>query len=282
MPDQFQSQDFTEKQLKWSYWFVTHKLLLKKIFNYVVIVVNIIFGFYIIFSVLDNFVIKYNRQKTIVSELILVPQSISNVSQGSTLIISQLQYGSSSVIRSTSRYDIITPINNPNLKHMATFSYRYTTPSGATEWKDGFILPGETKYLYFLGAESEQLLTSAELEFKDLAWSKVLKFDETKALKFNFSIDNINYIPPDTLTQSKASFTVRNSSAYNYRQVGFLIILERGANEVGVNYVKLNNFMAGETRDVEAVWYENIGAVQNISVLPEVNILDEGVFLEIK
>lgn len=283
MPEQFQpTNGFTEKELNWSYWFVTNKLLLRKIFIIALISINALFMMYVIYALVDNFILKYNYHQSSLQSMAMAPQTINSIGSSAKVVIADLEYGTTQVLRSQDKYDLLTPIHNPNDRYVSYFSYRYVGDGFETDWKEGYVLPNDTTYLFMLGMNSVASITAANLEFKDIDWEKQIDFKNISDLKFRFAVDNITYTPSSGENKSIARFDVKNNSAYNYRQVGFITLLKRQNTIVGINYIQLNNFKSQATRNIEAVWFEDISSVSNVTVIPTVNYLDDAVFIEIR
>lgn len=79
---------------------------------------------------------------------------------------------------------------------------------------------------------------------------------------------------------SSLDFSITNLTDYGYYSVPFNIALYNGSDLVGVNIFVVNNFLAGETREVSLTWLSNIQRVTRVEVRPNLNILDDSLYLK--
>lgn len=285
MPERLTPNRFTDKELKYSYWFVTNKVFLQRMLIVLILVFNMVLILFITYRLVDNYILSWDTNKIALQSLTNSSKALSGIQSQSIDKASDMQIlGTQVFTDDKGHYDIITLIKNPNKRYAGYFEYRYVTIGGESEWKKGFILPLEEKYLHKLNFESEVRVLDANLEIRDFEWQQVLQYEKIAEQRLNFEIEELEFIPSfqseltGNIPVSKVSFILNNKSSFNYRQVGLLVLLYRGAQVVGVNYVKLDDVLANSEYDVETAWYYSIGSVISVDVLPEVNILDSSVF----
>jgi hypothetical protein len=85
--------------------------------------------------------------------------------------------------------------------------------------------------------------------------------------------------PDDPLKVSRATFNVKNDTAFGYWRVSFFVILWSGSSIVGANSVTISDLRPGETREVAVSWFNEIHGVTRVEVVPEVNIFDDRVYI---
>ena len=83
------------------------------------------------------------------------------------------------------------------------------------------------------------------------------------------------------LPVSTLNFKITNGSAYSYWQVGVYMVLLGPGNVAGANYIALDQFLSGQTREIEMRWYEVLSSVNKVEILPEINVLDSGVYMPV-
>jgi hypothetical protein len=59
-----------------------------------------------------------------------------------------------------------------------------------------------------------------------------------------------------------------------------MIAFYRDDQIVGVNHYIANNLMSGENRPVRLSWLTNLSAVNRVEIKPDLNILDENIYLK--
>lgn len=200
----------------------------------------------------------------------------------------QLTLGSAKVVQGTSTsYDFYTTVKNTNADWYATFTYRFSAGSITSRTEDGFVMPGETKYLLSLGAKADSRPSSPSITLENLVWHRVNHHiapdvAEWLAEHGNFLITTPTYAADIALASAKigrTTFTITNASPYSYWEPQFNVILERAGAVVGVSRATLSEFAAGEVRESEVRWYGEIPLTATATVAPNVNFFDEASYM---
>lgn len=281
-----QIEDFTEKQLKLSFWLVKNRPLFKKIGLGLFIAVDAIFLLYGLYGFVDYLLItgpREAREIASMTEDLNYSYSSLNIKLGAK----PLDIKSTILLRGKETYDALSFIKNRNENWLARFKYQFAVDSQMTELRNGFILPGEGKFITDLGLSLGRGVKHASVLIDDLRWSRISTrdipdYEDWSSSRLNFEVSETDFSPAVGLDQgsvSRASFIVKNLTAFSYWQVGFRVILYRGATIVGVNYITIPQFKSGEIRDAEVTWFEPIGQVSRVDVAPEVDIFDAEVYM---
>ena len=135
-----------------------------------------------------------------------------------------------------------------------------------------------------LGIAAPSRLSNARLEVTDIAWQRFdnrLASDYATYLKNRLAIDIVDptFMPGKSGSASRVLFTAQNAGAYGYWKVRFVIRLLRGDVVVAVNTVEADALDSGQSRPLVASWFEQITAGTKVDIRPEVNILDQSVFM---
>jgi len=271
--------------LKISYWYVTNKVLLRRILIGVLIGFGAIFWLYTIWGILDIYVISYSKTKEMFNEL--VTNRVRTQEWIAAHAPRQIQTESVRVFTTDGKYDFLTQITNSSPYYWAEIDYVFTFSGGETEERRGFILPNQEKWLAYLGYEADSRPGNAKLNITNVSWHlvdahEVPNYEEWLLEHLNLSITDVEHTTDVVLEKdvvAKTKFTVQNLSAYGYYRIGFYVIAYRGATPSAVNYVSLDQLRTGETRAVEVSWFDSLGQVSKIEVEPEVNIFDEDNYL---
>ena len=290
MPDQpyyTEEEKLQQKSWKISYWYVTHKILLRRILIGALIAFSAITLGYGIWGFFDYLVLSRASQRQMIQEILystpLTQEWIS--SHAPRPIESSKVY----IFTSADKYDFLTKIENASPYYWAEFDYRFVFSGGQTQTEKSFILPSQEKWLAVLSFPGQSRPTSARLEIESISWHRIdthniPDYEAWQAERLKFEIMDIEYISSVSLDKesfSKTKFNAQNLSAYGYWGVGFYIIAYRGATPAGVNFVALDRFASGEKRTVEVSWFDTLSQVSKIEVEPELNILDETNYMPI-
>jgi len=271
--------------LKISYWYVTNKVLLRRILIGVLIGVAAIFWLFTIWGILDLYVINYGKTKAMFEEL------VSNRARTQEWIAShaprQIQTETVRVFATNGEYDFLTKIANSSPYYWAEIDYTITFSGNGTQERSTFILPNQEKWLAYLGYEAESRPSNPKVQINNVSWHlvdahEVPNYDEWLTEHLNLNITDVEYTTDVVLEEdvvAKTKFTAKNLSAYGYWSIGFYVIAYRGATPSAVNYVSLDQFRTGETRQVEVSWIDSLGQVSKMEIEPEVNIFDKENYL---
>ena len=282
----------TLKKLNIGLWYVEHKKHLLYLLYGVLIVISIItwplffyrFGVYIIQGMQED-------EKTI-KEMV----KTSGVDHNFILQIGarDLEYYSVKVLKpATGKYDFVVKIKNPNEKYYAHFQYKFIAGNKIIGPLDGFIFPQEEKYLVSLGNEFSSTPRQVKLVLENIKWRRVdprkyPNWSEFYQTHLGFTVQDTRFIPAklsklsEKLPINRLEFSISNNTAYNYWDIDLVILLLSRGKIVGVNKHTINNFMSGEERDIEMSWPGRIGYVDDVKVIPEVDILNENVYIPFK
>jgi len=263
------THQLTDKQLRFSYWYVSHKLKLRRYLIIFLIVLSCALWLYA--GWLGVFyIIGIPAEQTMINRLVTTGAYIQP--QIEALKPSPLQIGEVKVLGGeNSRYDFISQIRNPNAQWLATFDYQFADSQNQAAIKHGFIPPGEEKYLLDLGHDEAQ----GKLVISNLQWQKFSNSDYVKNDKYRFTISDDRFIAGAQAGEpNRLVFNISNDSAYNYWQVGIQAFLYSGGNESAVNYIAITQLKAGEKRPVEIDWNYQLPHIDSYEIIPELNIFD--------
>ena len=236
------------------------------------------FAFFIIgYIVSDSF--AELRSSAVLSKNIAAMHSIAKGS-----IAQPLSIGTAKVVQGTpTSYDFYSTIKNTNAAWFATFTYTFSSGGVVSRTEDGFVMPGENKYLLSLGVKADSRPSSPTLTIDNLVWHRVdhhvaPDVSTWLAQHGNFLITTPTYAADLTFGTNKigrTTFGITNASAYSYWAPQFTVVLERAGAVVGVSQATLSQFVAGEIRTPEVRWYGELPLNATATVTPDVNFFDE-------
>ncbi|PIS05617.1 MAG: hypothetical protein COT81_00005 [Candidatus Buchananbacteria bacterium CG10_big_fil_rev_8_21_14_0_10_42_9] len=275
-------------QLKLSYWYITHKIQLRKILMVVLIIFDILIFSFVFWSIINLYFITYNDHQLVLRSLSQDLIDYKSFREAYAPVPLQI-VGVRVITSSSGESDILVRVKNPNFK-LAVSKVDYKIFADGAEVASGstFVLPDTEKF--FAGYNVANLARNADiqLQLEKVNWRRVDNYEAIAAERLRFEIIDTEYIPPNNssiagrLPVSIAQAEVRNNSAFNYWQVGFFTAVYSGQELVGVNYSTVEPFRSGETKLIEARWFSLLGNISQIEVILDVNILDPNSIMELE
>jgi len=266
-----------DQALEFGLWWVEHKYTVR----YLAILTGLAIGgfllLYGIYGLVDYYLISYSA-----NQRLFQPRTVGlnwgYISQVSTP--EDLSIGKTQAIRSGDKYDLLVQISNPNDKwYASSLTYHFDFGGVSTETKTTYVLPGESMYLAELNVERATAAT-ATLVVEDIELKKYPGFASLKEQLLNFEITDTAYIP-SRQTQivgeeriNQVKFTIENKSPQNYWNVDLIILLYAGTQVRAVNIYNLDSLDSLEQREVTINWPGALPAINKVSVVPQINILD--------
>lgn len=271
-----------EEPNKFIEWIVLHKIRLKtglKIF--LIVLIAALWG-YGIYGIIDWYFITGPAERNAIAHLqdTLVNYSVRKP-------VKSLEVRSAALL-ANGKYDAYARIRNSNADWSAVFEYHFVIPGEKTEVKQGFILPGEEKFIFDLGIAVKGKPTKAEISLDKVSWKRVRiaeipDYENFKNARLAFDFGTVQYNPSLQIagrTVSRAEFTVANKTGFGYFEVPLQIILWRGGVVAGINQATVQNLMPGEARPVDATWFDAISGITKVEVRADLNILNPTVYIK--
>jgi hypothetical protein len=282
-------QNISEKQLHLGYWFVTHKLEIKKWFTFALMLLGAALWLFTIGMLVKLYLVDYTRDRATDRALavsLVNPNAIAAAAPR-PLVVNPVV----TLVGNKGAIDATVTVTNPNDDFWVSWTGRFDGLSATSTSRQEFILPGETKQLLELGVEGGRRSGTARYVAGDPVWHRVDKhvipdYKAYLAERFAFDVANVEYSSATSADGasviSRVTFDATNRSAYSYWTVKFLIDLYRGTSLAAVNSVELDQFETGETRQVEVVWVQDLAAISKVDVVSQVNVLDAKSFMSQK
>ncbi len=279
-----QPDQISDFKLKASYWYITHKLQLRRALVVFLIVLSAGFFSYSIYKATSILLIQdkdFNQAISSLSSNLIDYEYFHQKNKPLDLQILDFD-----VIEGTeNRKDFVVHLNNPNEKWVAQNALVQLISGGeVVEAKNTFIYPGESKYLVFFNQENASLVTS-QIRIATVDWQRQMNFTELASQRLNFAVSEVEFKSAfdsgvrGKLPVSILSFKIKNATAYSYYQLGIYMILLSTQKVGGANYLALDQFRSGEERTVEMRWYESLPAIYKIEIIPEVDILNQASYM---
>lgn len=203
-----------------------------------------------------------------------------------------LELGAAQILASGDKYDLAIKLHNPNEKFSASFNYCWRYQGVDLDCGNGFIFPQEEKYIVRLGQVGELTVSDSSFNITGVFWQridskKIPNWSVFAANRINLLISDKNFLSAEqsglsnNLNLNSLSFSIKNQSAFSYYDLPLNILLfDAYDNLVAVHRYSLMNFLSGEQRKINLSLIGRLGKVVRIEVMPDINILDDSVYLK--
>lgn len=276
MPD-YQIHDLSERQLKFGYWLLTHAQNFKKALIIALIALSAVFWGLAIYG-LTVYLVNGPQDQQIIRGIISNEIDFEGFRQRNKP--QDLVFGAPQLIYSgNNKYDFSAEVYNPNLERgVVALSYYFIAGDFTTATQSVTIWPGQKVLLLSLANQTVRRLAEANLQIDSLVWQPLGKQAIDSSIE-PVTVSDIEFTQGEPgKARSYVTFNARNNVYKNFWIVDFQAALYSGNNLVGVNQIRVNEFLAEETRAVEMSWFESLPRVSRVEVTPLLNIYDSANF----
>ncbi|MEK7557639.1 MAG: hypothetical protein AAB530_00300 [Patescibacteria group bacterium] len=286
----FQDSDgLSINKLNFGLWYVEHIEQMRLILIFILIIISAVSWLYTIYSFTYYYVRGIKEDKIMMQQLIEtkgVDHRFLVQSAAKDLAIYPVQ-----VLQSTNKkYDFLAQIKNSNLKFWGNFDYYFLVDGKKTRQQSGFIFPGELKYFFDLAQDFSYQPTVVQLVIENLKWSRTNRqiddWQNYYDVHLNIANTDVKFIPANQselsqkLELNQLSYNSYNKTPYNYWLVDYLILFFSNNTVININKYTLSDFMAGQTRLIQLSWPGNMGRVDEVKIIPDINILDKDIYVK--
>lgn len=274
---------FSEKELRWSFWFVKHREQLRTIGLAIFAGIDLVLIVIGMWGIVDWLALSGVKEDLNVRAL--ASSSYAQAPQGGG--VQEITIDSPLVFSGTNgHYDFVATITNPNPLYWVELQYRFVVGDQETPLRAGFVLPGEEKKIAELGVAHDGGLGDVQMKIMKRAFHLVDRhvvpdYAAWSRTRLDMPATGAKFTPPTlgaTVPTSETSLSMTNQTAYSYYDVPINVFVYRGDALVGANRVTFDRLKAGETKSVDLFWYQNLQSVTRIDAVPDLNIFDPGIY----
>lgn len=277
MPD-YQIHDLSERQLKFGYWLLTHAKDFKKALIIALIAISAVFWGLAIYG-LTVYLVNGQQDQQIIQGIINNDLDFEGFRQRHKP--QELVFGAPELIYTgNNKYDFSAEVYNPNLNRgVVALSYFFTAGDFTTATNSVTIWPGQKVLLLSLANQTVRRLDKANLQITDLNWQPLTGASVIETETEPVTVSEIEFTQGATgKERSFVTFNARNNTFKNFWTTDFQAALYSGNNLVGVNQIRVNEFLAEESKALEMSWFESLPRVGQVEITPLVNIYDSANF----
>jgi len=279
------------KEMAVGYWWVSHKLLLRKLGLSLLVAVCLILVGYSVYGWGTYYLYGRWKEAAMIEEM--AQQPISFRAYHEARAPKDLEEGELAVLDSGTKEgwkDIIVPIVNLNPKWLATLTYYFEDGAETTPIEAMKVLPGQETHIGIMGFAPTSTVRNPILVRTETAWQKIDPHRITDPVAYvqerlNFTIDNIVIQRPgeiDNLDNYKVTFDITNNTIHSYWSVPLWVLMYRNDRLVGVEQVVINQLELGERRLVDLRSSIPNRRVTRVEVVPQLDVFDESIYMPIK
>ncbi len=195
------------------------------------------------------------------------------------------------LLNQNNQADIVGKVSNANPRAVLNFSYYFNVSGEQIGAGKSFVLPGDTKYVMALNQKLSSVQSGAELVVTDISYTPmpreiIPQWQEFRADRLRLSVEDAAFIPgqdsglSEKISLGELHFTITNQGGYSYKQLPLAIVLRMGDRIVSVSQYFLENFRSGEKKSIRISWPGSWSGINQIEIIPDINILDENVYLQ--
>lgn len=276
----------TLQKMNFGLWLSLHRRKIMRVVIIFLIIVATVSFVYSIYSYLFYFL--YGRQADTKLAQSLTDTQIDSQAYREANSPEALIAGDVSVFTVKGKYDFLVPLENHNLRHFSTFQYCLENTVGEQiVCGNSFILPNSQKYLLIIGQELDRAPGALHFVVTSLFWQRLNAHDipdwpSYAATRADFQVGDIKYTAPESSNKNpfhSLQFSIKNNTPYHFVSVPINIVLWNGNRIVGINSYHLDALLSAENRVVNLSWPSAGERVTKVEVLPDVNILNQNVYL---
>ncbi len=187
------------------------------------------------------------------------------------------------------RYDLVGALKNTNTNVWGVFNYYFLVDGQRQGAGTGFILPNEQKFIISLNQTITTVPSKAVLVLDYFNWRRINahdipSWDKYRQDRIDFMVRDKQFLGGNesgltgNLDINQLTFNVTNQTYFNYKQAPFLIILYSGRNLVAVNRYVFADFKSRQQQAVNLTIIGKLPNITDITVIPDINILDNNNF----
>lgn len=265
-------EQLSNKELHWGYWYFTHHALVRRVVTGLLALVGFSLLAYSGWQFVDWLASARADEETM---RLLVQSSVNVADYHARTKPQPLVVGTvTAVPAGPGTYDLIAQVKNPNsLWGVASLPYVFQLDT-LNVTAESYLLPLEDRYLVNVGVKLPKAPSQVKLAFADIGWRRVDSRHQVHAPSFAVSDEHESYTDG---VGTQLRFTLENTGAYSYWQVGVIAVLTRGGAPLAIGRQFLTDVVSGQKRTVEFTWPRAIPTPDQLVVKPEVNVFDPSV-----
>ncbi len=269
-------KNLSEKEMKLGYWFVTNKILLRRMVIVVLLIFTISTMFYGLFGLIKHYLWSSGD----------IEKSINRIGQPKLnyeLLVElntpqSLTIKDPAVIKSNGTLNLAVEVFNPNASwFLESFDYYFKSGAQETEKRTDFVLPGQNKMLYKLNYSDQPTFNNPQLVVENPRWRKVANYRSLEEKFIDFRISDV-VLRREQSSDGSVSFTnlqfeISNLTAFSYFEPKFTAMIYKGNRLVGIAPIFLQELNSGQKVRKNINFFMSYDPNAKVLIEPDINIL---------
>lgn len=270
----------SESDLQAAAWWVKHKLALRRLGYGSLVALSVAFWGFTLWSYVDAYLISWPRESRIhklIAQQAVPLESIRKIAPEALQPADVMAFDTTE-----NRLDILSGLSNPNDLWYARVKFAFTLDGQSTKPQEVTVLPHSTRPLVELGFTG---VGDPQLDVQSIQWQRIPlpyvsgNYDGYAAQRLDFLFsEEPSYVSVGEGV-GKTDFTITNNSGYGFWNVQLFVTLVRQGIPLAVNKVDVRELKPNEERPISLQWYENVSGVDQVDIVPYVDILDPASYL---
>jgi hypothetical protein len=183
-------------------------------------------------------------------------------------------------------YDLIGTLANKNAQVRGLFNYYFLVDGRKFGGGSAFVFPQEERLVISINTQIDFTPTTVELVLDNFNWQRINLHDipdwpAFKTSHLDFAIRDKVFTSAgesglsDNLDINQLSFNLVNQTPFNYRQAPFVVILSSQGQIASVNRYVVLDFKPKQQEEVTLNIIGKLPPIDNIEVIPDIDILDK-------
>ncbi len=282
------ADEISMKKLSFGLWWLKNRLKLKTLLIIFLIIASAASWGYTVFHLGHYLFFGMKEDEQMVRELaqsnIMDKENLEKI-RAKNMLVSSVE-----ILETNGKYDFYVKITNPNSKHWGDFDYCFSMSEKKIECKKGFIFPDESKYILALSKEFDRKPVGTSFTIKNIFWKRINlhqipDWEEFKNSRLNINTSNVVFTNAaaselsEKLNLNTLNFVITNNTAFSYWEMPLTILLWGGNKIAGINEYAIKEFISNDEREIKITWPGVITDIKEIKITPNINIMDENVYL---
>jgi len=276
------SGTFSNRSLTMAQWFLRHKYQLRKWWIILFVIINVVLVGYSFYGWGRYAIFDYKNTSQILVDLTVPIQRYLHLQP------QEMQFkGVRAIASNADRFDFLANVDNPNSHWRAQVEYVFTHSGGVTATSSAIILPGSGQMIVSLGNELSGFPASVDLRITRIEWERINPHTVSDPATFiadrvMFEPGNLNFVPASEaagVPTHSIEFDITNVSVYSFWEPKFHVLMLNNETLVGVQTIEVSEFRAGETRPIVLKSFQQNIRVNEIRLIPVVDVFDSGQYI---
>ncbi len=277
--------EFGSGQFKWAMWYVKNKVMLYRLAVILLIIFSVTTISFSLWKAVNILVYDLTEKPIIEQQL---SASIDYTVLHPRFSPFPIEILNTYVLPGgTERVDALAEVVNPNERYIATFDYYFDFGTTSTARQTAILLPLENKPVAIFGLDSAEYAGGSNFMIENLHWSRVSAHEVADVRSWQedrllFNIENFVFGFADSAGEANANsirFSLKNDTAYGYKNPLFYIGLYQGGTLAGVMKFDLLDFQSLETRQIDLRNFVQNLSVSEIKIFPVIDLYNKEVYL---